>query len=265
MIIDTYVNILLPDRLSPERYQATCSIFRDTADEDYFFARVAWKNLNVRQFSWSASQAVEKYLKCALLIQGFDAKFRHNWYEKVSDLWTVCERLGYTVAPNLEPVNCEIAILGGDNYRESLSDFLGRISKNGHIGIRYNEYDYLDIDTYDLHKLDSVCYLLRGLCIPVDGELLEDNSQAGVPNPALISFPRKIKDSTHLSTANYSFFPEQAGAPSRLISGSSSPVAMLIAKGDYSTVKWLTENTMLNKTQVKKMTFEIQKTKASNG
>ena len=57
------MHILLPDRLSSERYKASCSIFRDTADEDYFFARVAWMNSNFRQFSWSASQAVEKYLK----------------------------------------------------------------------------------------------------------------------------------------------------------------------------------------------------------
>ena len=160
---------------------------------------------------------------------------------------------------NLEPASDEITTLGGEKYQESLSNFLCRISKNGHTGVRYNEYDYLVVEVYDLHKFDSVCYLLRGLCIPLDGELLEDDSQVGQPKPGMMAFPRQIKDSTYLSSGNYSFFPGQAVAPNLIISGSSSPLAMLITKGDEETIKWLIENTMLCEKDVTKIKSVVQK------
>jgi hypothetical protein len=261
---DTRLNILLPNRLSPERYEAACNIFKDTADEDYFFSRTAWNNSNFRQFSWSASQAIEKYLKCAFLIQGGDAKFSHDWIEKVIGFWTICKGLGYQVESNLEPVSDEITILDGEKYQESLNNFLCRISKNGHTGVRYNEYDYLDIELYDLHKLDSVCYLLRDLCIPLDGALLEDDSQAGQPKPALMPFPRNIMDKTDLSSGNYSFFPEIAGSPKLHIVGSSSPLAMLITKGDEETIKWLRENTKLDSKTIQKVQTAVEATRQRN-
>ena len=221
-------------------------------------------NLNFRQFSWSASQAVEKYLKCALLVQGGDAKFSHNWNKKIGDLWAICEKSDYQVLLTLEPASCDIIMHDEDIYQESLSEFLGRISKNGHTGVRYNEYDYLDIEVYDLHKFDSVCYLLRDLCIPRDGALLEDDSQAGEPKPALMAFPRKVKDSPDLSAGNYSFFPERAGSPILHRSGISSPLAMLITKGDDETIKWLLENTMLCEKDLTKIKSVVQKAKARN-
>jgi hypothetical protein len=45
------------------------STFRDTADGDYITARLAFRAACYEQFLWSAEQAVEKYLKCILVLR----------------------------------------------------------------------------------------------------------------------------------------------------------------------------------------------------
>lgn len=53
--------------------------FRDTADGDYIAARSAFRCTLYQQFFWSSQQAVEKYLKCILLLNRIPAtKMRHN-------------------------------------------------------------------------------------------------------------------------------------------------------------------------------------------
>jgi len=53
--------------------------FRDVADYDYVVARMAYRSKLVPQFLWSALQAVEKYLKCILLLNRIPAKkVRHD-------------------------------------------------------------------------------------------------------------------------------------------------------------------------------------------
>jgi len=48
-----------------------CAImtFRDTADGDYIAARLAFREKCYEQFLWSAEQALEKYLKCILVLR----------------------------------------------------------------------------------------------------------------------------------------------------------------------------------------------------
>lgn len=48
--------------------------FRDVADTDYISARVHYRLGLIEQFQWSASQALEKYLKAILLFNGHSAK-----------------------------------------------------------------------------------------------------------------------------------------------------------------------------------------------
>ncbi len=53
--------------------------FRDIADQDYIAARMAWRHSLYPQFHWSALQAIEKYLKCILLLNRVPAKnLRHD-------------------------------------------------------------------------------------------------------------------------------------------------------------------------------------------
>lgn len=53
--------------------------FRDIADGDYIAARMACRAELVPQFLWASQQAIEKYLKCILLLNRIRAKsVRHN-------------------------------------------------------------------------------------------------------------------------------------------------------------------------------------------
>lgn len=53
--------------------------FRDMADQDYILARVSYKLNFPTNFNWCALQAIEKYLKCILLLQRIEAKnVSHN-------------------------------------------------------------------------------------------------------------------------------------------------------------------------------------------
>lgn len=52
--------------------------FRDIADGDYIAARMACRAELIPQFLWSSQQAIEKYLKCTLLMHRVSAKVGHN-------------------------------------------------------------------------------------------------------------------------------------------------------------------------------------------
>ena len=62
-------------------------LFTEAADEDYIVARVAFQFGLPNQFSWSAQQAIEKYLKGALLLNGISVKkSRHNIVNLFSEI-----------------------------------------------------------------------------------------------------------------------------------------------------------------------------------
>jgi HEPN domain-containing protein len=52
--------------------------FRDTADGDYIAARLAYRSQLIPQFLWSSLQAIEKYLKCVLVLNRIRAPKGHN-------------------------------------------------------------------------------------------------------------------------------------------------------------------------------------------
>jgi HEPN domain-containing protein len=52
--------------------------FRDVADEDYICARMAFKAHLSINFHWLSLQSIEKYIKCALLLNRKKAKFGHD-------------------------------------------------------------------------------------------------------------------------------------------------------------------------------------------
>jgi len=61
--------------------------FRDIADGDYIAARMACRAALVTQFLWASQQAVEKYLKCILLLNRIEAKdVRHNLGKALSKI-----------------------------------------------------------------------------------------------------------------------------------------------------------------------------------
>jgi len=55
--------------------------FRDTGDGDYIAARLAFRARLIQQFLWSGLQAIEKYLKCVLVLNRICARRGHNLAE----------------------------------------------------------------------------------------------------------------------------------------------------------------------------------------
>ncbi len=52
--------------------------FRETADCDYIAARLSFRAGLVPQFLWQSLQAIEKYLKCILVLNRIRAPKSHN-------------------------------------------------------------------------------------------------------------------------------------------------------------------------------------------
>jgi len=52
--------------------------FRDTADQDYIAARLAFRSRLIPQFLWSSLQAFEKYLKCVLVLNRIKVNKGHD-------------------------------------------------------------------------------------------------------------------------------------------------------------------------------------------
>jgi HEPN domain-containing protein len=52
--------------------------FRDTGDGDYITARLTFRARLLQQFLWSSLQAIEKYLKCMLVLNRMKAPRGHN-------------------------------------------------------------------------------------------------------------------------------------------------------------------------------------------
>jgi HEPN domain-containing protein len=55
--------------------------FRDTGDGDYIAARLAYRAQLIPQFLWASLQAIEKYLKCVLVLNRIRAPKGHNLAE----------------------------------------------------------------------------------------------------------------------------------------------------------------------------------------
>ena len=99
--------------------------FRDTGDGDYIAARLALQAGLATQAIWSGLQAVEKYLKCMLLLRRVSSK---GVGHKIAEgLRLVNDRLGYDIVlPDHEQaVFNHLAESCGDRYLSRLVLYLG--------------------------------------------------------------------------------------------------------------------------------------------
>ncbi|MES2102451.1 MAG: HEPN domain-containing protein [Pseudomonadota bacterium] len=130
--------------------------FRDVADRDYIAARMACRAQLLPQFMWSAQQAIEKYLKCILLVNRIPAKkVGHN----ISAALDLTKKL--TFALEIHPQSQAII---------------------SHLAA-YGQYRYLDVsyfvDGHVLPQLDMAVWELRRYCqvLNVFGKILPDAEQ----------------------------------------------------------------------------------------
>lgn len=98
------------------RLNVATRCFRDTGDDDYIAARMAYRVRNVYPFLWSSLQAIEKYLKCVLILNNITThKLGH-------DIRAALERINQqapfkiTLTPPEQEVFDHIADYGPDRY-----------------------------------------------------------------------------------------------------------------------------------------------------
>src|SRR5258708_531301 len=116
--------------------------FRDSGDEDYISARMAFRAALVTPSLWASQQAVEKYLKCILLLNRIPgAHVRH----RLSGALAAIEKSG-TLLLDLTPIT--------RGFIEYLDEF--------------GPFRYLEISNVafgqDLVRLDRAAWELRRYC-----------------------------------------------------------------------------------------------------
>jgi len=120
--------------------------FRNTADKDYIHARMAYQGDLYPQFLWSSIHALEKYVKCILLLNRVPLPKK---------------RIGHEVCRSLEllknkdnPVDIKLS--------EETNKFLERLEKFG------AKYRYLEVSWFagkdELFKLDKAVWEIRKYC-----------------------------------------------------------------------------------------------------
>jgi len=154
--------------------------FRDIADNDYIAARLLYKNRLGFQFLWSASQAIEKYLKAILLYNGRSTKkFSHQLLKLLRET----EKLN----------NIRI------DYPEDVSKFIEYLDRQGN-NRYFNRYAYTVGD--ELLKLDKSVWYIRKSCFYPYGKTTPDRHGKRIEmHPAYIEW---IKDATVEDSIKYS-------------------------------------------------------------
>lgn len=126
------------------------------ADMDYISARLNYRLGFTPTFLWSSQQAVEKYLKAAILTNGGSLRLTHD----TSGLWE--EFLHRVLAHRGMPIN----------FPKWLPKYIHHLSVDG--TDRYGSNEVFQL-MYELFELDEAVWTIRRYCIdhtsfPVDGK-----------------------------------------------------------------------------------------------
>lgn len=136
-------------------YRLAIQCFRDTADQDYIHARLAYQNKLIPQFLWSSLHCLEKYSKCMLVANGNEVI---NVGHKISPLINKFE----------EDAGLNIYL------STDVKDFIRRLDETA-------KYRYMTVSNvskgYDLFLLDKSIHEIRRYCQQFSFEKEEKKSQ----------------------------------------------------------------------------------------
>lgn len=125
--------------------------FRDVADEDYIAARTAYRQRMSVTFLWSGQQALEKYLKCILLLNRVDSRSVGHDLEKALTL--VDQEVSYEIRRSEST----------DRVIQIFDDFGQRRYLEAGFYIRGRELMWLDKAVWELRRYCRVLdYCLGG-------------------------------------------------------------------------------------------------------
>lgn len=134
--------------------------FRDVADDDYISARMAYRARLLIQFLWASQQAIEKYLKCILLLERIPAPEIGHGLKKALALIQASPNLSlHLTRPTVKLIE-ELELLGVNRYLEN--------STRG--------------NSRQIIELDRAVWELRRFCTRVPG-LRELNVKDRLPIP----------------------------------------------------------------------------------
>lgn len=120
--------------------------FRDIGDGDYIAARVAIRSRLVSQFLWSSEQAVEKYLKCILML---NRKATHDLSHKIGDaLDRINKELSFKILLSAPEQQVFDHLVDWDADRYLIGSF--------------------NLMTEEVLNLDRLVWRLRQYCVPLD-------------------------------------------------------------------------------------------------
>ena len=152
-------------RLDVLKNNVVTSLFVDPADQDYALARMAYHTQMFRGFYWAAGQAIEKYLKASLLLNGESAKkYSHDLvklFEAVSQYALGLFPPSLGKPSHLEP---DPSWEWGE---ETAAKFLQRISKFTNPHNRYNVFGLFKLPG-DLFYVDQFIFAARRVAVQLD-------------------------------------------------------------------------------------------------
>ncbi len=239
-------------------------MFRDAADEDYITARWAARNNLHHQFLWSMQQAIEKYLKAALLLN--DESISESSHG-LPELFNLVLRFSGDLVPI---VLCPPHYFGthysnffwndADRRRfpfRATTDFIEYVSSYGNSNVRYRHHS-ITVEGEVLHEFDEVCFSIRRLAMPLNMEygstgrtcrdVLLSNRRLQIHGRMSFQPQLASKRSRGLSAIfawrNFSYFEDQALRAGKIHTGGSainSAIAMNVHHAGVraAAVQWL--------------------------
>lgn len=136
----TSKHIPAPEHALVNQFAIRC--FRDTGDADYIAARLAIRSRLPGPFLWSAEQAIEKYLKCILMLN------RQTTNE-----------LSHDIEKSLDKINTTLPFkIALDTDEQGVFDHIARCN-----GDRYL-ITSLEVSDIEVLKLDRLVWRLRQYC-----------------------------------------------------------------------------------------------------
>ena len=133
-----------PEHAKVNQFAIRC--FRDTGDADYIAARLAMRARLAIPFLWSAEQAIEKYLKCILMLN------RQTTKKLVHDIDAALTKINGTLPFAIRLSQDEQEVF--DHIAQCYGDRYLTIS--------------LSLDDIEVIKLDRLVWRLRQYCRPLD-------------------------------------------------------------------------------------------------
>lgn len=167
-----YFNTLPPHVKSSAEISVIDVIYESfvvSGDHDYITARLLTHNNLHRGFYWAAAQAIEKYLKAFLLMNGQGVKLKQggknsNGHNLV-DWWGKANLIDSSLKnTNIHPHPKLLSSIENSSRLKTFSAtcFIGILGKHGNPANRYNSFS-IDFNTGYLWAFDSLVYKVRNM------------------------------------------------------------------------------------------------------